>query len=209
MVSVAKCEIASTDAVRSQTRKVDNLYETWGYITSIVICKIPYWKLDLQIFMTCVLRNKQLLMGEMDPEVPVSKHPTLRRLCTIDIMWGIGQGRLASSPGVPVPWTVVDCPGWYRCPVVHPPFQSGNVPCKRRMNPTLNFGLDLSLPPINLSVHPVDAILMPKARATNWQRWYQMVYYQSRKASRSRSETAWGVDQTKFVIREYCDRWIV
>ena len=63
----------------------------------------------------------------MDPEVPVSKHPTLRRLCTIDIMWGIGQGRLASSPGVPVPWTVVDCPGWYRCPVVHPPFQSGNV----------------------------------------------------------------------------------
>ena len=65
-------------------------------------------------------------------------------------------------------------------------------PCKRRMNPTLNFGLDLSLPPINVSVHPVDAILMPKARATNWQRWYQMVYYQSRKASRSRSETAWG-----------------
>ena len=63
-------------------------------------------------------------------------------------------------------------------------------PCKRRMNPTLNFDLDLSLPPINLSVHPVDAILMPKARATNWQRWYQMVYYQSRKASRSRSETA-------------------
>ena len=48
------------------------------------------------------------------------------------------------------------------------------------------------LPPINVSVHPVDAILMPKARATNWQRWYQMVYYQSRKASRSRSETAWG-----------------
>ena len=63
-------------------------------------------------------------------------------------------------------------------------------PCKRRMNPTLNFGLDLSLPPINVSVHPVDAILTPKARATNWQRWYQMVYYQSRKASRSRSETA-------------------
>ena len=52
--------------------------------------------------------------------------------------------------------------------------------------------LDFSLPPSNLSVHPVDAILMPKARATNWQRWYQMVYYQSRKASRSRSETAWG-----------------
>ena len=53
-------------------------------------------------------------------------------------------------------------------------------PCKKRVNPTLNFTLDLSLPCVSWIIHPVVALLLPAARASNWRKWYQTRYYRHR-----------------------------